>query len=171
MTAPAPLRIKDATPEDIPVVLSFIRELAQYERSEDRVVVTEETLRANLFGSNPYAHAVIAYTGEDAVAFAIYFFSYSSFLGRPNLYLEDIFVRPAFRGSGIGKELFVFLSHRAIEHDCGRMEWSVLNWNEPSIAFYEKLGAKPVRDWTVFHLERAHIDKLADPSSLTEIQE
>lgn len=157
-----PLRIQDATEADVPLLLDFIRELAVFEKSEDRLTATEETLSANLFGSNPYAHALIAYNDSEPVAFAIYFFSYSSFLGKPNFYLEDILVRPAFRGLGVGKELFGFLARRATEHGCGRMEWSVLNWNEPAISFYGKLGAVPVRDWTVFQLAKEKFEELAN---------
>ena len=159
------LRIQEATPDDASLILSFIRELAQYEKSEVRVTVTEQTLRANLFGARPYAHALIVYYENNPIAFAIYFFSYSSFSGQPSLYLEDIFVRPAFRDLGVGKELFAFLSRRALDHNCGRMEWSVLNWNEPAIKFYKKLGAAPVLDWTVFHLAKEEMERLTTPGS------
>ena len=118
-------------------------------------------MRATLFGPRHYAEALIAYIGEEPAAFAIYFFSYSSFTGLPNLYLEDIFVRPTHRGSGVGKELFAFLARRGGEHGCGRMEWSVLNWNESAIGFYKRLGAAPVRNWTVFHLAKEEMQKLA----------
>ncbi len=165
MTAPAPLRIEEATSQDVPVILSFIRELAQFERCEDRLTATEETLRENLFGARPYAHALIAYIGKEAVAFAIYFFSYSSFFGGPNFYLEDILVRPAYRASGVGKELFAFLARVALKQGCGRMEWAVLNWNEQAIGFYERLGAVPVRDWTVFHLAKEEMEKLVNPGA------
>lgn len=164
MAARIPLRIEQATEEDISLVLDFIRELALYERALDRVTATEEALRATLFGPSPYAKAVIAYDGVEPVAFAIYFFSYSSFSAQPSLYLEDIFVRPACRGLGRGKELFGFLARQASEHGCGRMEWSVLNWNEAAIAFYRKLGADPVRDWTVFHLAKEELEELAKPA-------
>ena len=161
MSARPPLCIQEATEADVPLILDFIRELAVFEKSEDRLTVTEETLSASLFGSNRYAHALIAYNDSEPVAFAIYFFSYSSFLGKPNFYLEDILVRPAFRGLGVGKELFSFLARRATEHGCGRMEWSVLNWNESAISFYKKLGAIPVRDWTVFQLAKEKFEELA----------
>lgn len=161
MSARPPLRIQDATEADVPRLLDFIRELAVFEKSEDRLIATEETLSATLFGSNRYAHALIAYDDSEPVAFAIYFFSYSSFLAKPNLYLEDILVRTAFRGLGVGEELFGFLARRATEHGCGRMEWSVLNWNEPAISFYQKLGAIPVRDWTVFQLAKEKFEELA----------
>jgi len=163
MSERAPLRIEAATENDVPVILAFIRDLAEYERALDRVTATEETLRASLFGSEPRAESVIVYENDAPVAFAIYFFSFSSFSGLPNLYLEDIFVRPATRGSGVGRQLFAFLARRARERGCGRMEWSVLNWN-PAIAFYEKLGAEPVRDWTVFHLNKDELEKLANES-------
>jgi len=163
MSERAPLRIEAATENDVPLILAFIRDLAEYERALDRVTATEETLRASLFGSEPRAESVIVYENDAPVAFAIYFFSFSSFSGLPNLYLEDIFVRPATRGSGVGRQLFAFLARRARERGCGRMEWSVLNWN-PAIAFYEKLGAEPVRDWTVFHLNKDELEKLANES-------
>lgn len=161
MTTRPPLRIQEATEQDAPLILDFIRELAQYEKALNRVSATEESLRATLFGPRPYAEALIVYQSEQPVAFAIYFFSYSSFTGLPNLYLEDIFVRPAFRGWGVGRELIAFLARRASEVGCGRMEWSVLNWNESAIAFYQKLGAEPVNDWTVFHLPKDEMEKLA----------
>ena len=160
MTENIPLRIKQATENDVPLILQFIRELAEYEQALDRVIATEEILRTTLFGERAYAEAVIAYIGDQPAAFAIYFFSYSSFTGLPNLYLEDVLVRSAYRGSGLGKELFAFLARRASEHGCGRMEWSVLNRNEPAIGFYQRLGAEPVRDWTVFHLEREQMERL-----------
>ncbi len=163
MPARAPLRIEEATETDVPMILDFIRELAEYEKGRDRVTATEEVLRTTLFGARPYAKAIIAYHGDEAVAFAIYFFSYSSFPGKPSLYIEDIFVRPGSRGLGLGREIFTFLARRASEHGCGRMEWSVLNWNEPAIAFYRKLGAVPVRQWTVFHLAKDELDELAKP--------
>ena len=160
MPARALARIVDATEKDVPLILQFIRELAEYERGADRVSATKDVLRSTLFGGQQNAHAVIAYRGQEAVAFAIYFFSYSSFSGLPNLYLEDIFVRPAHRGLGLGRELFAFLARRAAERACGRMEWSVLNWNDSAIAFYRKLGAEPVSDWTVFHLAKEDIERL-----------
>jgi GNAT superfamily N-acetyltransferase len=161
MSARPPLRIQEATPKDVHLILNFIRQLAEYERELSRVTATEEVLRTTLFGPTPYAEAVIAYVGDEPAAFAIYFFSYSSFTGLPNLYLEDIFVRPNFRGSGVGKELLAFLARRASDRGCGRMEWSVLIWNESAIGFYEKLGADPVRDWTVFHLANEEMKELA----------
>jgi GNAT superfamily N-acetyltransferase len=161
MTLNIPLRIEEATEKDVPLILDFIRELAEYEKARERVTATEDVLRATLFGRRRYAEAVIAYRGNEPAAFAIYFFSYSSFPGLPSLYLEDIFVRPAYRGLGLGKELLAFLARRANERGCGRMEWAVLNWNEPAIGFYQKLGAEAVTDWTVFHLAKEAMEKLA----------
>lgn len=161
MTARPPLRIREATQEDVPLILNFIRELAEYEQALDRVSATEEILRATLFGLKRYADALIAYIDKEPAAFAIYFFSYSSFTGLPNLYLEDIFVRAAYRRLGVGKDLLAFLVRRAKEQGCGRLEWSVLNWNKSAIGFYEKLGAEPVLDWTVFHLADDEMDELA----------
>ena len=156
-----PLRIEEAREQDVPLILQFIRELAEYEKELARVIATEEILRATLFGPEPYAKTAIVYVGEEPAAFAIYFFSYSSFPGLPSLYLEDIFVRSAFRGLGVGKHLLAYLAGRAGERGCGRMEWSVLNWNAPAIGFYEKLGAAPVRDWTVFHLAKEEMEEIA----------
>lgn len=159
MTPNTPLRIEQATENDVPLILHFIRELAEYEQALDRVTATEEILRTNLFGERHYAEALIAYIDDQPAGFAIYFFSYASFTGLPNLYLEDIFVRPAYRGSGFGKELFALLARRASERGCGRMEWAVLNWNEPAIGFYKRLGAEPVTEWTVFHLAQQELQK------------
>jgi GNAT superfamily N-acetyltransferase len=160
MSQRLPLRIEAATAKDVPLILAFIRELAGYERALERVTATEEVLRTTLFGSEQSAECAIVYEGDAPVAFAIYFFIYSSFSASPNLYLEDIFVRPASRGSGVGRELFAFLARQAVARGCRRMEWAVLNWNAPAIAFYEKLGAEPVRDWTVFHLNTEEMEKL-----------
>lgn len=161
MVTRAPLRIKQATKEDVSLILTFICELAQHEKALDRVTATEEGLLLTLFGPRPYAEAVIAYENSEPIAFAIYFFSYTSFSALPGLYLEDIFVRPAARGLGVGRQLFAFLAQRAVERNCARMEWSVLNWNESAIRFYEKLSAEPVQDWTVFRLTREQLSKLA----------
>ena len=161
MSMRPPLQIEEASEKDVPLILQFIRDLAQFEKAQGRVLASEEILRATLFGPTPYAAALIAYAGKEPAAFAIYFFSYSSFSGLPNLYLEDIFVRPAYRRLGVGKQLLADLARRAVERGCGRMEWSVLNWNESAMGFYEKLGAEPVRDWTVFHLAKERMNRLA----------
>jgi GNAT superfamily N-acetyltransferase len=152
--------IEPAKEHDVPLILSFIRELAEFEKESSRVIATEEILRGSLFGPRPYAEAAIGYAGADPAAFAIYFFSYSSFSGLPSLYLEDIFVRENFRGLGVGKQMLAYLAQRATEHKCGRMEWSVLNWNHAAIGFYKNLGAEPVRNWTVYHLAKEEIQNL-----------
>lgn len=162
MTERAVVRIEEATEKDVPLILAFIRELAQYERVLDKVTVTEESLRATLFGPKPYVEAIIGYENDTPVAFAIYFFTYTSFAGLPSLYLEDIFVRPSSRGLGVGRRLLTFLARRASQRGCGRMEWSVINWNEPAMAFYKKLGAEPVNDWTVFRLGKDKLEALAE---------
>jgi GNAT superfamily N-acetyltransferase len=161
MVESALLRIEDATEKDVPLILTFLRELAQYERVPERVTVTEARLRATLFCPQPFVNAIIAYEDDEPVAFAIYFFTYTSFAGLPSLYLEDIFVRPASRGAGVGRQLLTFLARRASQRGCGRMEWSVVNWNEAAMAFYRKLGAEPVQDWTVFRLAQEPLKKLA----------
>ena len=144
--------IRETQPSDVPAILGMIRELAEYERLLHMVVATEESLQRSLFGSQPYAEALLAEVGGEAVGFALYFHNFSTFLGKPGLYLEDLFVKPSFRGRGIGKALLSRVARIAVERDCGRMEWSVLDWNEPSIRFYESLGAKPLDDWTIFRL-------------------
>lgn len=161
MTAHPSLRIEKTTESDIPLILTFIRELAQFEKLGDAVLANEERLRTSLFGPKPYAEAVIAYENVEPIAFALYFFNYSTFVGLPGLYLEDIFVRPQFRGSGVGRTLFAFLAQKALEQGCGRMEWAVLNWNEQAIRFYQKMGADPMREWTVFRLSNQKLEELA----------
>ncbi len=147
----APL-IRAATVADVPAILGLIRELAEYERLLDMVVATEASLQRSLFGPRPFAEALIAEVEGEAVGFALFFHNFSTFLGKPGVYLEDLFVRPAFRGRGLGKALLTRVARIAVERDCGRMEWSVLNWNEPAIRFYESLGAQPLSDWTMYRL-------------------
>lgn len=154
------LRIESASEADIPLLLTFIKELAAYEELLDHVSVTEERLRQALFGNNFRANAVIAYFDDLPVAFAIYFFNLSTFEGRSGLYIEDIFVRPTFRRFGIGRKLFGFLSQTAGEQGCSRIELSALNWNEQAIQFYRKLGGEPVNGWTVFRFSEQAITDL-----------
>ncbi|HEV7682678.1 MAG TPA: GNAT family N-acetyltransferase [Pyrinomonadaceae bacterium] len=161
MSADKLLRVTEATKKDVPLLLRLIRDHAEYERALDRLSVTEDRLNALLFGVQPGAAVLIAYVGEEPAGFAMYYFSCSSYTGLPNLYLEDIFVTPAQRGSGVGKKLLAALTLRASERGCGRMEWCVLSWNEPAVGFYEKLGALAVRDWTVFHMGKDAMDELA----------
>lgn len=162
MTSIPDFRIVRTTPKDIPVILSFIQELAEYERLSHEVVVTEALLRETLFGENPSAEVVLGYFDEQPVAFAIFFHNYSTFLGRPGIYLEDLYVKPKMRGKGFGKAMLKYIAKLAKERQCGRLEWFVLNWNEPAIKFYEGLGAVPMNEWTVYRLTGAALDKLAE---------
>jgi GNAT superfamily N-acetyltransferase len=148
----ARILIRPATPGDIPLILQFVRELAEYERLAHEVSATEEQLRATLFGARRVAEVVIANHDDAPAGFAVFFANYSTFLGRPGLYLEDLFVRPEARGNGIGRALLEYLARLTVDRGWGRLEWRVLDWNEPSIAFYRKLGAEPLDDWTVFRV-------------------
>jgi GNAT superfamily N-acetyltransferase len=144
--------IRAATEGDIPLILQFIRDLAEYERLSHKVIATEERLRASLFGSPRFAEVLIAEEDVAAVGFALFFHNYSTFLAQPGIYLEDLFVKPEARGRGYGKALLMRLAELARERGCGRVEWAVLNWNQPSIDFYKALGAVPMDEWTVFRL-------------------
>ena len=139
----------------------MIRALAEYEKLTHLCVATEARLEETLFGPRPYAETIIAEWDGAPVGFALYFHNYSTFLAQPGIYLEDLFVKPEFRGKGIGKALLIRLARIADERVCGRMEWSVLDWNEPSIAFYKKLGANPLDDWTIFRVTGPGLGKLA----------
>ena len=154
-------RIRAATPADVPRVLAFIKELAAYERLSHEVVADEGTIRAALFGPGANAEALIGELDGQPIAFAVYFHNFSTFLGRRGLYLEDLFVQPAHRGSGHGKAMLAHLAGLAVARGCGRFEWAVLDWNEPAIRFYEALGAKPNADWTVYRLDGAALAALA----------
>ena len=158
---PAPFSIRPASVEDVPLILQLIRELAEYERAPQDAVATEPQLREVLFGEKPSAEVLLAFEKEEAVGFAVYFFNFSTWLGRPGLYLEDLFVRPETRGKGYGRALLERLAQIAQERGCGRMEWAVLDWNEPAIQFYKKLGAKPMEEWTTFRLTDDGIADLA----------
>lgn len=154
--------IRPATAADVPIILELIRALATYERAPNDVTATEDGLSKVLFGEKPAAEVLLAFEDETAVGFAVFFHNFSTWLGRPGLYLEDLFVRPQDRGKGYGRALLIHLAKIARDRSCGRMEWAVLHWNEPAIQFYRKLGAKPMDEWTVFRLTRDGIAKLAD---------
>jgi len=156
--------IRPATVGDVPIILELIRALATYERAPNEVTATEEGLVDVLFGKKPAAEVLLAFEGNRAVGFAVYFYNFSTWLGRPGLYLEDLFVSPEDRGKGYGRALLVRLAQIARDRGCGRMEWAVLDWNEPAVKFYRKLGAKPMHEWTVFRLTGDEIAKLADAS-------
>ena len=153
--------IRTTTETDVPIILSLIRELAEYEREPDAVVATEPSLREVLFGSKRSAEVLLALENGEPVGFAVYFYNFSTWLGRPGLYLEDLFVRPNVRGKGYGRALLARLAQIAQERGCGRMEWAVLDWNDPAIQFYRKLGAEPMNEWTVFRLTKEGIARLA----------
>jgi len=156
--------IRVAIVDDVPIILELIHALATYERAPNEVTATEQGLVEVLFGEKPAAEVLLAFENETAVGFAVFFHNFSTWLGRPGLYLEDLFVKPEHRGKGYGRALLIHLAKIARERGCGRMEWAVLDWNEPAIEFYRKLGAKPMDEWTVFRLTRDGIEKLADSS-------
>ncbi len=154
------LRIRPATTADVSVVLVLIRELAEYEKLLHEVVATEELVREALFGARPVAECVLACRNGVPVGFALYYYNYSTFIGRAGLYLEDLFVRTEHRGQGIGEALLRHLAGLAVQHGCARMEWAVLDWNKRAIEFYERMGAVGVRDWTVFRVSGAALVRL-----------
>ena len=161
MTEEGRFQIKPAAEGDTGLVLEFIKGLAEYEGMLDEVAATEDGLRESLFGPRAMAEAVIAYAGDEPVGFAFFFHHYSTFTGRPSLYLEDIFVLPQWRGHGLGRELMIYLAKTALARKCRRLEWSVLDWNEPAIGFYKGLGASPVDGWTTYRLAGRDLEKLA----------
>jgi GNAT superfamily N-acetyltransferase len=155
------LRIDPAAPQDAPLLLRLIKALAEYERMSDQVVATEADVHRTLFGEQALAEAAIARIGDEAVGFALWFYNYSTFLGRPGLYLEDLFVLPEVRGRGIGRMLLTALARIAVERDCGRLEWSVLDWNEPAIGFYRRMGARVLDDWRICRVTGEALARLA----------
>lgn len=158
----AELRITPATERDVPLILDFIKKLAEYEKLSHEVVATEDLLRKALFGDHPAAEVLLAYWSDKPAGFAVYFRNFSTFLSRPGIYLEDLFVEPAFRGRGIGKALLARVANIASERGCGRLNWAVLDWNRPAIDFYRSLGAVPLGDWTVFRLAGDSLTRLAE---------
>lgn len=154
--------IRTATEADVPLILQFIRWLAEYERLPHEVVATEDLLRTTLFGHPRFAEVLIGESDGQPVAFALFFHNYSTFLGRPGVYLEDLYVKPECRGRGYGKALLSRLAAIGRERNCGRLEWAVLNWNESAINFYLSLGARPMNQWTVYRVTGEALDRLAD---------
>ena len=171
MNTPENFQIRRACAKDVPIILELIRDLATYERAPDEVTATQEQLVDVLFGERPATEVLLAFEEKSPVGFAVYFYNFSTWLGRPGLYLEDLFVKPEKRGKGYGRALLVALAKIARDRGCGRMEWAVLDWNEAAIKFYRALGAKPMDEWTVFRLTRDGIERLAnaaDTAATTE---
>jgi GNAT superfamily N-acetyltransferase len=152
-------KIITATENDIPQILFFIRKIAEYEKLSDEVKATEEILKESLFGKKKFAEVLLAYYEGEPAGYAVYFYNFSTFLGKPGLYLEDLFVMPELRGKGLGKALFMHLMKTAKDKGCGRFEWSVLNWNTPAIEFYKSFGAKQMDEWSVFRIDKQTLDK------------
>ncbi|MBI1761416.1 MAG: GNAT family N-acetyltransferase [Acidobacteria bacterium] len=156
------LQIKPATAADVPLILAFIRGLAEYEKLAHEVIATEALLHEQLFSERPNAEVVIAYLVGEPVGFALFFHNFSTFLGRRGLYLEDLFVKPEVRGQGVGRALLGYLARLAVARGCGRFEWAVLDWNEPAIKFYKSLGTQPLNEWTVYRLTGEALNQLAE---------
>lgn len=156
------LSLRFAEEKDIPLIFSLIKELAVYEKLLDQVTVNENMLQRYLFGAQKYAEVIIAEYDNEPAGYALFFHNYSTFVGKPGIYLEDLFVKPEFRGKGIGKTLLTYLAKLSVERDCGRFEWVVLDWNEPSIEFYKSLGAKAKDEWIIYRLEDDSLRNLAD---------
>ena len=161
------MRIVPATVDDVPAILRLIQGLADYEKLSHEVVANEEALRRTLFSDRPAAETLLAFVGDEAVGFALFFHNYSTFLARPGIYLEDLFVVPEHRGHGIGRALLTRLAQIAVERECGRLEWSVLDWNEPAIRFYKSLGAEPMDEWTIFRVTGERLRRLGAPAGGT----
>ena len=159
------ISIRPAAPADVPLIMSFIRELAVYEKLESEVNATEDDLHTALFGERPVVEGVVALLDGEPVGYALFFPNFSSFLAKPGLYLEDLYVRPPARGFGVGRRLLEHLARIAVDRGWGRFEWAVLDWNEPSIAFYKRMGATPMHDWTVFRVTGGALQKLARQGS------
>ena len=158
---------RSATPNDVPQILAFIRELADYERLLHAVVATEDTLREHLFGGRPRAEVVLAMHDGREVGFALFFHNFSTLTGQPGLYLEDLFVKPDARGLGVGKQLMAWLAKTAVDRNCARFEWAVLDWNEPAIRFYRSIGAKGLDDWRVQRVDGEALKALAASADVT----
>lgn len=164
-----PFTLRAATPADTPVILACIRGLAEYERLADEAVGTEAQIRETLFGAKPAAEVILAFDGQEPAGFALFFHNYSTFLTRPGLYLEDLFVHPRFRGRGLGRLLLTRLAQIAVERKCGRFEWAVLDWNQDAIRFYESMGAIQMRDWRIYRLTGPALERLAAQDTGAEV--
>lgn len=163
------ITLRAAHPSDVPVILGFIEGLADYEKLAHACVATEAKLTATLFGPRPYAEVLLAFWDERPAGFALFFHNYSTFLAKAGIYLEDLYVDPGFRGKGLGKALLKALAKLAVERNCGRLEWSVLDWNQPAIQFYKSLGAVAMDEWTGYRLTKEGLENLAKPSPIAGI--
>lgn len=161
MTSSAMVRMVPATEKDTPLILEFVRALAEYEKHLDYVEATEERIRKTLFGAEPTASVLFAVIGDKPVAFAVFYFTYSTFVSLPGMYLEDLYVKPESRGQGVGRQILQYLARLAKEKNCWRMEWAVLRWNEPAIRFYRSLGAVEMTEWAVYRLSGSPFEQLA----------
>lgn len=157
--------VRPATPDDISVLLAFFHAMAAFEKLT--VTATEESLRASLFGSDPAAHALLVFVDGRPIAYVVYFFTFGTMVGRRGLWLEDLFVEPAFRGTGIGRALMAYLADIALKNHCARFEWSVLDWNDRAVRFYRELGANPLGGWQIFRLEEPQLSRVARELTLT----
>lgn len=155
------VRIRDACVEDVPVIMRFIRGIAEFEKLSDEVVATEQVITETLFGERPAARVILADVDGEPAGFAVYFFNFSTFVGRPGIYIEDIFVSEEKRGMGVGEAMMQYLARLARAEKCGRMEWAVLDWN-PARSFYENLGAEPMSDWVLYRISGAELEKLGE---------
>ncbi len=164
------LNIRPATPDDVPLIQQFIRDLAEYERSPESAVATQEDLLRDGFGPSPKYRCLIAEWAGQPAGFAFFFYNYSTWQGKPGLYLEDLFVKPAFRGKGIGKALLLYLAQVAVDENCGRFQWQVLDWNTPAIEFYKSLGAEMMSEWLTMRVEGDAIKKMASMGKKTEVK-
>ncbi len=162
MPLDSPFVLRSATPADVPVILACIRGLAEYEKLAHEVVASEALLHEMLFGARPAAEVILAHSGDEPAGFALFFHNYSTFLSRPGVYLEDLFVFPRYRGRGLGRVLLSRLARIAVERGCARLEWSVLDWNESAIGFYRRLGALPMNEWTVYRMTGNALASLAE---------
>jgi GNAT superfamily N-acetyltransferase len=154
--------LRKASSADIPLILSFVRELAEYEKLSHEVVATENTLRESLFGKRRVAEVILGYYQDEPVSFAVFFHNFSTFLGRSGIYLEDLYVKPGMRGKGLGRIMLAYLARLARERDCGRLEWWVLDWNEPALKFYQSMGAVSMDEWNVQRVTGHALEKLAE---------
>ena len=161
MSTETDFKIRTANENDAPTILSLIKELADYEHLTHEVVATEDDIRRSLFGEHPFAEALVGEVEGIPISFALFFYNFSTFLGKPGIYLEDLYVQPKHRGKGFGRRMLVYIARMAKERNCGRFEWSVLDWNEPAIRTYNKLNAKPMKEWILYRLAGEALDSLA----------